>query len=351
MLLLIQCKTKTKTNSTTDTNTNSTVTVDVSQPFEKLSAYHLFKGTLNDLIPNDGVLPYDLITPLFTDYAHKARFVWMPKGETAKYVKDEALDFPVGTVLIKNFYYPIDERDESKGRRIIETRLLIKQADKWEAFPYIWNDEQTDATLEIVGGTLPVSWINKAGKKMDIAYVVPNKNECKNCHNVKNVLTPIGPKVRNLNCDFAYTDGTMNQLEKWTSVGYLTGFVPADNIHNKLAKWNDETSGSLEERAKSYLEINCAHCHRPEGNANTTGLFLQLSEKNKEAWGIMKSPVAAGSGSGDRLYDVVPSKPDESILVYRMEHNDPQIRMPELGRSVVHQEGVDLVKAWIASMK
>ncbi|MFN8283038.1 MAG: SO2930 family diheme c-type cytochrome [Chitinophagales bacterium] len=341
LIIFNQCKT-----------TDGKVTVDINaKPFEKLSEYHFFKGTMKDLVPNDKVLPYDLITALFTDYAHKTRFVWMPAGTTAKYNKDEVLDFPVGTVLIKNFFYENDETNTSKGRRILETRLLVKRTDKWDALDYVWNDEQTEATLEITGASKSVDFIDLHGKKMHIDYSAPNKNQCKNCHNQNNVLVPIGPKVRNLNKEFKYADGSKNQLDKWTEVGYLTGYKREENLTNKLANAFDPASGTLEERAKSYLEINCAHCHRKEGSANTTGLYLLLSEKNPESWGTMKSPVAAGRASGNNLYDVVPGKPDSSILVYRMSENDPEIRMPELGRSVQHVEAVELIRQWITEMK
>lgn len=328
------------------------VTVDIhAKPFEKLSEYNFFKGKISDLVPNDKVLPYDLITALFSDYAHKARFVWMPAGTSAKYTKDEVVEFPIGAVLIKNFYYPTDFRDESKGRKIMETRLLVRRADKWDALTYVWNDEQTDAELNIVGDTKKVSFTNLQGEKLNIDYSYPNKNQCKNCHNLKNVQEPIGPKVRYLNKDYKYTDGSKNQLEKWTEVGYLTGYKKEENLSNKIASAFDPSSGTVEERAKSYLEVNCAHCHRREGSANTTGLFLLLSEKNPESWGTMKSPVAAGRASGNCLYDVVPGKPDESILVYRMTENDPEIRMPELGRSLQHKEAVQLIRQWITEMK
>lgn len=331
---------------------NGKVTLDVNaKPFEKLSDYHFFKGKLKDLIPNDKVLPYDLITPLFTDYAHKSRFVWMPEGTTAKYNKDEALDFPVGAVLIKNFFYENDEVDASKGRKIIETRLLVKREDKWDAIAYVWNDAQTEAELNIAGDTKKVDFVNLHGKYIHVDYSVPNKNECKNCHNLNSVLKPIGPKVRYLNRDFPYADGKQNQLEKWKAVGYLSGYNKEENINNKMADAFDKTSGTIEERAKSYLEINCGHCHRREGSANTTGLFMLLREKDPESWGLMKSPVAAGRASGDNLYDVVPGKPDESILVYRLSENDPEIRMPELGRSIKHEEGVALIRQWITEMK
>lgn len=328
------------------------VTLDVAaKPFEKLSQYHFFKGSLKDLIPNEKVLPYDLITSLFTDYAHKSRFVWMPEGAAATYSKDEVMEFPVGTVLIKNFYYPHDFRDESKGKRILETRLLVKREDKWDALDYVWNNEQTDAALNIVGDSKKVDFINPEGVTRHIDYSIPNKNQCKNCHNLNNVQMPIGPKVRYLNKDYKYTDGVRNQLEKWTEIGYLKGYEKEENLTNKIADVFDEKTGSLEERAKSYLEVNCAHCHRKEGSANTSGLFLLLSEKNPESWGIMKSPVAAGKASGNNLYDIVPGKPGESILVYRTESDDPEIRMPELGRSVAHAEAIILIKEWIAAMK
>ena len=332
--------------------TNNEVTVDVkAKPFEKLSDYHFFKGTISELLPNDKVIPYDLITALFTDYAHKARFIWMPKGTTAKYVKDEVLDFPIGTVLIKNFFYENDETQPTKGRKIIETRLLINRPTGWDALAYVWNDAQTDAELSIVGENKKVDFKNKQGKEVHIDYSVPNKNQCKNCHNLNNVLMPIGPKVRYLNKDFKYADGNKNQLDKLVEAGYLSGFKKEENIDNKIADVFDENSGNLEARAKSYLEVNCAHCHRKEGSANTTGLYLLLSDKNPESWGFMKSPVAAGAASGDNLYDIVPGKPDESILVYRMTENDPEIRMPELGRSVQHTEAVEVIRKWIAELK
>ncbi|MDB5227270.1 MAG: hypothetical protein JWN78_1463 [Bacteroidota bacterium] len=331
---------------------NGKVTVDVdAKPFEKLSEYHFFKGNLKDLIPNDKVLPYDLITTLFSDYAKKARFVWMPEGTSAKYNKTAALDFPVGTVLIKNFYYSNDFRDDAKGRKILETRLLVRRKDKWDALDYEWNDDQTEGTLNIVGDDKKVDWINAHGVQNHTNFLIPNKNQCKGCHSFNETLIPIGPKIRNMNRDVIYAEGKKNQLDKWREVGYLTGYNKADNKTNKLAQWDDPTTGTVEERAKAYLEVNCSNCHRKEGPANTSGLYLLLSEKNPESWGVMKSPVAAGRASGNSLYDVVPGKPEESILPYRMNSADPEIMMPELGRRLIHVEAVALIKQWIAEMK
>src|SRR5258708_4729647 len=102
------------------------ISLDVAAiPFEKLSDYHLYVGTMNELKPNDRLVPYELITPLFTDYAHKARFVYLPENKYVRYDTTRALDFPVGSCLVKNFYYPNDFREKDGARRIIETRLLV----------------------------------------------------------------------------------------------------------------------------------------------------------------------------------------------------------------------------------
>ena len=330
-------------------NKNNSVTVDAgyTEPLKKLSQYHFFKGDLKELTPNDRVLPYDLITPLFSDYALKARFVWMPEGTSAKYVKDEVLDFPVGTVLIKNFYYPNDFRDLSKGRRIIETRLLIHKNDKWDALAYVWNVAQTDADLNIIGDTKSIDWIDRNSNKVHDEYSVPNKNQCKTCHALNGSLAPIGPKVRNMNHDLSYSNGNQNELDKWVAAGFLTGYNKADNISNKMAKWDDSSTGDINARARAYLDANCAHCHRKEGMANPSGLYLTYTNQSEGSLGIFKTPEAAGGGGGDFLYDVIPGKPDESIMPYRMMIGEPGKMMPQIGRTLVHTEGVALIKQWI----
>ena len=320
------------------------------QPFEKLSEYNFFAGKIADLQPAAGVLPYDLNSPLFTDYAQKARFVWMPEGKSAQYTTDGVLDFPEGTVLIKNFYYHNDERDDNSPKRVIETRLLVKGVEKWDAHGYIWNDEQTDAQLELVGDIKEVSWVTETGETNDIDYIIPNKNQCKGCHYNKGVLEPIGPKVRNLNKTFSYADGEMNQLEKWAQMGYLSGYN-TEETHPKVAQWDNPESGTLHDRAMAYLDINCAHCHNPNGPANTTGLNLVADAPTNAQIGIMKASVAAGQGTGGFDYNIVPGKPEESIMPFRMASTKPAEMMPELGRRMVHKEGVALIREWIRAME
>jgi len=327
------------------------VNLDIAvPPFQKLSEYNLFLGNMADLTPNEGLIPFEPITPLFSDYAEKLRFVWMPEGESAIYHDSETFNFPLSAVLIKNFYFPNDFRDETKGRRIMETRLLVNREDGWDALAYIWNDEQTEAFLEIAGGIKQVEWINGEGEKVNSPYVIPNKNQCKGCHVVDRKLLPIGPKARNINSSIDYREGKMNQLEKWKSMGYLKSCPDHENAP-KIAKWDDSTSGTLEERALAYMELNCGTCHNRKGPAHTTGLYLTSFENEPAHLGICKSPVAAGQGSGGRLYDIVPGDPDASILVFRMESTDAAVMMPEMGRKLVHKEGVALIREWIQSIK
>ncbi|MCS6933924.1 MAG: hypothetical protein NZM35_02075 [Chitinophagales bacterium] len=328
------------------------VMLDVTrQPYEKLSDYGFFKWPLADLKPNDRVIPYELITPLFTDYAFKARFVYVPEGKSVVYDTSQVLQFPVGSCLIKNFYYPEDFSKPEGKRRIIETRLLVHRQSGWEALDYIWNEEQTEAFLENTGALTEVSWKHYDGNRRTSTYIVPNKNQCKSCHwrNDLSAITPIGPKVRNLNCNLRYTEGEYNQLVYWTKAGILQG-APAPDACPKIADWADKTRYNVNERARAYLEVNCGHCHSPNGPAYTSGLHLNLENTNPENLGVCKPPVAAGKATGGRLYGIVPGKPDASIMVHRMESEDPGVKMPEVGKNLVHTEGVALIREWITSM-
>ena len=315
----------------------------------KLSEYGFFKGKLADLSPADGVVPYGLNTPLFSDYAWKLRFVKLPAGVKVAYNDKEVFDYPVGTYLIKNFYYPTDFRDTTKGRRIMETRLLVHKEKGWVALPYIWNDAQTEATLEVTGGRKDISWTHYDGAVRKISYTIPNMNQCKGCHNRGEVMMPIGPSARQLNGDYHYADGSENQLEHWIKTGMLDGLKDAKTAP-KLAVWNDPKTGSINERARAYLDINCGHCHRPDGPASTSGLYVYIHEKDPAKWGVGKPPVAAGRGSGGLHSDIEPGDAAHSILAFRMDSEDPGIMMPELGRKLNHIEGIQLIKDWINSL-
>ncbi len=319
-----------------------------STPAPTLDAYGLFQDA-GGRTPSPRVLPYDLNTPLFSDYAEKSRYVFVPAGRKVRYKSEGAFDFPVGATLVKTFAYPADLRRPNEGVRFLETRLLIRKPQGWVALAYVWNPEQTKAVLKRAGTRLDVSVVDVHGARREIDYAVPNQNQCKECHQVAETLGPIGPRAGNLNREFAYAGGRQNQLTHWTQQGLLEG-SPAPALSPRTAVWNDPAQ-PLAARARAYLDANCAHCHSPAGIASNSGLFLQIEETRPAALGIGKRPVAAGRGSGNLEVAIDPGHPERSILVHRMASSEPGVMMPELGRSLVHEEGLALVREYVASLK
>jgi len=366
VVLLAYCQSATPEPTSTDISQNTPATdVDAARAMlqkqavgktaelgkEKLSDYGFFEGDLKDLDPIASVIPYDLNTPLFSDYAYKSRFFKLPEGQTITYSEKEVLDFPIGTYIIKNFYYYNVEKDPSQGRQIMETRLLLHEQDGWKTLPsYIWNDEQTEAYITVEGGTKQVSWIDDQGEEMSVAYSIPSQTLCKSCHVKNNQLTPIGPKARQLNRTYTFTTGSKNQLSHYADKGWLTGLPMLSSV-KKTPVWDQPSTGSLHARALAYLDMNCAHCHSKGGPGNTSALHLTEYETNEFNLGVNKPPIAAGQGTGGRLYDIVKGKPDESIMVYRMESTSLGEMMPEVSKKLVHHEGVSLIKDWIEQMQ
>ncbi|MEM7610624.1 MAG: SO2930 family diheme c-type cytochrome [Pseudomonadota bacterium] len=338
-----------------------------------LSAWNLFDIRGGQLVLADRVTPYDLNSPLFSDYAHKLRTVWLPDGEPARYSEDETFAFPVGTIISKTFYYPsarsatpgvvaVRLADDTSDQRIaegfdldqvrlIETRLLVRRDEGWVALPYVWNDAQDDAVLKRAGDLQSLQLVNADDDATPFAYVVPNANQCAGCHATNattRAIMPIGPKARHLNKDYIYADGVENQLSRWQSLGMLDGSFELSKVQ-KNAVW-DDPSADLNARARAYLDINCAHCHNEVGPADTSGLHLEASTPMGVHLGLCKLPIAAGTGTGNRKFDIVPGKPDESIFTFRMASTNPAVMMPELGRSLMHQDGVALISEWIGAM-
>jgi len=312
---------------------------------EKLSDYGFFKGKLNNLLPQEGVIPYELSTPLFSDYTVKDRFIVLPLGKSMKYTSQGPLDFPDSTIIVKNFSYI-----NVQGQKVvIETRLLVKDPidHNWKVMNYLWNVEQTDAVKHIRGSKLAITLVDNSGNKHTTNYMVPNTNDCKRCHNNASKLLPIGPKARNLN--FVRASDSVNQLTRWSSLGLLKNMPALKNI-SQLPVWNDTEKYSIEERARAYLDVNCAHCHIKGGDAFNTGLFLNYEEDTPAHLGVDKAPVSAGGGAGGLNFDIIPGDSKHSILLYRMNSTEPGTAMPELARSIIHKEGVDLIRQWIDNM-
>ncbi|HQV74204.1 MAG: hypothetical protein KBA60_03320 [Flavobacteriales bacterium] len=311
-------------------------------PYTNLSEYRFFKGPMADQRPRTGVIPYEPITALFTDYAHKKRFVWMPEGSMAHYAGDHViLDMPDGTVLIKNFYY--DNVAPTNTTRIIETRILYKRDGLWEFAEYVWNAEQTDATFNMSGSNTPITWTDEENMQQSINYRIPAEAECHTCHKYSGLNTPIGPKPQNLNSTYPYTSGDRNQLIEWVRNGYLANDIP--KRINTTVRWND-TSQDLETRVRSYLDMNCAHCHSDNTHCDYRSMRFAFSETTQpENLGECvppDDPIAEG-----QTHIVARGNAARSMLYYRINSTNEAERMPLLGRTVVHQEGVALIQEWI----
>ncbi|WP_040279520.1 Ig-like domain-containing protein [Psychroserpens damuponensis] len=332
---------------------NGTVNITVSPvvsfnlgevPYATLSEYNFFNGDLKNLNPVNGVMPYDLNSTLFTDYAHKKRFIWMPEGTKANYNSDfTPLDFPVGSVIIKNFYY--DNVQPSNTTFIIETRLMYMTAEGWDFAKYVWNDEQTEATFTNAGSFKNLEWIEN-GITNTVTYRVPSRNECFTCHNKFGTPVPIGPKPQNLNRDLNYPDGsTANQLQKMIEIGYLEDNLPTSIV--STVNWEDDTL-DLNLRLRSYLDINCAHCHSEESYCEYRPMRFAFHENEDDTnKGVCVQPDTQIEGTS---HIIAPGNLEASVLRYRVSSIEEQNRMPLLGRTLKHDEGVRLIEEWINSL-
>ena len=301
----------------------------------KLSEFGFFAGP-GATDPAPALVAYSLRTPLFSDYAEKQRFVYVPQGARVAADAEGRLTFPVGTALIKTFGY-----GSGAAFRPIETRVLLRRANGWEALPYVWNADLSDADLKVAGTRLPVTVTRPDGKRSEISYAVPNKNQCKECHSSAGAVVPIGPIAANLDIAPARVAAFRKRIDWAAAPIAASGPI-----------WNDASTGTLDQRARAYLMVNCAHCHSPTGSASNSGLFLNYgAAADRTATGLYKRPVAAGRGSGGREFAIAPGQPDQSIMIHRMGSTEPGVAMPEVGRSMVHEEGVALIREWISSLR
>ncbi len=317
-------------------------------PASTLDAYYLFVDA-SGLTANARLTPYALNTPLFSDYAEKFRYLYLPPGKKAAYRAEGVLDLPIGATLVKVFAYPADFRKPDDKLRYIETRLLIHKPSGWVALTYVWNDAQDQAVLKRAGTRVAISFTDKNGTDRHIDYGVPNVNQCKECHSLSGEITPIGPKARNLNRTYTYASGSENELTHWSRLGLLTG-APDPHTMPVLPRW-DDLAAPLAGRARAYLDVNCGHCHNRAGLASNSGLYLTYEEANETAFGINKRPVAAGKGSGNLSFAIAPGHPEESILLYRMASTEPGVMMPQIGRTVTDDEAVKLIRDYITSLE
>lgn len=277
---------------------------------------------LADLVPADGYLTYDLGSTLFSDSSDKIRLLHVPPGSTIESVGDGMPQFPEGTVLVKTFLYNDDERDPSLGRRIIETRLLVLTQGLWNVATYVWNDEQTEASLELGGSTTAVNWIDASGQERSIQYEVPDEVTCMACHQQSGASTPLGPELRHLNFDVERDGLVVNQLRHLTASGALDGVDPTTVA--AAVDYLDSTL-SITERGRAYLDMNCAHCHNPGGWEEPAGEGLDFRiETPLTATGILEEEGAIA-------------------------RNFREGEMPFLGTTTIDDDGLGLVLDYLAN--
>jgi uncharacterized repeat protein (TIGR03806 family) len=291
------------------------------------------------------VVPFAPNTPLYSDGAIKRGPCASRRATPPPTTIRTALGFPDGTVFTKSFGFRDDARNGSLPIRWIETRL------EWRAggglalhgLPLERRRDRGGRGARRRRRELLLcrrGWVTQHPN-----YLIPQQAAVRAVSRRERPVGPLSPKARWLNGDLDYGSGPENQLAHWTRLGILSG-SPDPGSAPRLPDAADPAAGTLEERARAYLEANCGFCHSPQGNAAVSGLFLQASVTDPVQYGVCKHPVAAGPGAGGRLYDVVPGEPDASIVPYRMESTAPAVAMPQIGRSVVDAPGVELVRQW-----
>ncbi len=285
------------------------VYLDETYP-EKLSEWRLFTTASPRLTPNQNVIPYEVRTALFSNYAQKLRTLWMPPGTKVAARPDGTIDFPVGTIFSKTFSF---------NDRLIETRLLIHRRNGWVGVPYVWNRDQTEATLAVSGD---FTTVRAGGREID--YSIPNVNQCRSCHDQAGDTVPLGPTVRNLD--------------------------PATLTRLGIAAPVSEPA-TLESRARAYLDVNCASCHNPAGSAMAIPLDFSYGQTLPNSLGVGQIATKPVEDAPQMRSIIAPGNPEGSILVHRMRSLDPKVGMPTIGHSAVDSEGVEMISEWIRSMR
>jgi uncharacterized repeat protein (TIGR03806 family) len=370
------------TGGTLPTTAAPTIYQQAAMP-AKLSSWNAVGSDGTTMAHNAAMVTYDLNSALFSDYALKMRAIYVPTGQKINYNTTSTLDFPIGTAIVKTFYYPKATGTDAKytavglqttpslqgttisvsNYRLIETRVLVRQTDgSWGGATYVWDADQKDATLTTGGAYFDLELVPASGATQKFTYAVPNLQSCQQCHasatNGAGSMLPIGPKARNLNKNYAYSGTvTKNQLQQLSDLNLMNSFTSVTGLPT-YANWTD-TSQTLEARAKAYLDVNCAHCHVVGGYAGQSGLLLTHDNignlATPDTWGVCKKPLAttaldANGPLANMTYDINPKLPANSFLLYRMATTMTGQKMPVVGRGVNHTEAIALVRDWITSL-
>lgn len=320
----------------------------VRKPFPKLlSQTGAFTNT-SKLIAAPGLVPYAVNSPLWSDGAVKSRWIALPAGQKIGFAEKGEWQFPNGTVFVKEFELPVDE-SHPEVRRRLETRLLVRDSSGAAyGVTYKWRPDNSDADLLPDSLTENITIRTASGGTRTQAWYYPSQTDCIRCH------TPaagyvLGPKTRQLNGDIVYpqTNVKDNQIRTW---GHLAMFNTAvDDVKlaslDRLVPASDD-SAPIETRVRSYLDANCAQCHRPGG---VHALWDARFDTPIIGAGIINSTSLNKLGmAGARV--VRPGDLEHSVLFRRIDTVDAVAKMPPVGRNTIDPAALAVVQKWIAEM-
>ena len=310
----------------------------------RLSQTGAFRDT-PDMAPAAGLVPYELIVPFWSDGAEKQRFVTVPDGGKIHFTPTGEWTFPAGTVFVKTFSLATNELDPHSLRRL-ETRLLVRDNHGGVyGVTYKWRPDNRDADLLATNLTEAIAIQTATGVRTQQWYY-PSRADCLTCHTA-NAGYVLGVKTRQLNRDFTYPSGvTDNELRTWNHLGWFDPPLDKATLNQlpRLAATDDATR-SLQDRARSYLDANCAQCHRPQG---TVAYFdarydTPLAEQN-----LIDGPVLIDERiDGARV--IAPDDIWRSILYMRTDTTEA-FKMPPLTRNTIDVRGMKLLRQWIESL-
>ncbi len=309
-----------------------------------LSQTGAFKDT-RTLRPSDGLIPYEIRVPFWSDHANKLRWVAVPNAQI-RFAATGEWTFPNGVVFVKTFELPVDDGNPSVQRRL-ETRLLVRDSSGGVyGVVYKWRADNSDADLlsSSLSEKIPIRTQDGATRYQTWYY--PSRKDCLQCHNTQ-AHGVLGLKTRQMNRDVTYPSGVMdNQLRAWNHLGlFTTRLNEADLSRLPSLALLDDSSRSIEDRARSYLDANCSHCHRPGG---TVANFDARYDTPLEKQGLINGPVLIDERI-DRSRVIVPNDVWRSIAFLRV-NTVGDIRMPPLARETIDPEGVSLLRQWIGSL-
>ena len=309
-----------------------------------LSQTGAFRDTRR-LTPSDGLIPYDLVVAFWSDGAAKTRWAAIP-NEKIKFSATGEWTFPPGTVFVKTFELPIDAADPGVKRRL-ETRLLVcDSAGGVYGVVYRWRPDNSDADLLSANQTEEIPIKSAGGEIHRQTWYFPSRPDCLACHNSKTTGV-LGVKARQMNRAFTYSSGvTDNELRAWNHLGLFAPAVnEADLAQLPTLAAADDSARSIEDRARSYLDANCAQCHRPGG---TVAYFDARYDTPLEKQELIDGPVLIDQGI-DRPRIISPHDIWRSIAYMRVNTMD-DIKMPPIARETIDRKGVELLKDWITSL-